>query len=158
MKVKDVMTPDAKAISINGNLAEAAREMWENDCGVLPIVKEDGKVVGMITDRDICMATAMRNEVPSRIPIGEVLNAVIFSAAPDDEVSDALKVMREHKVRRMPVLNADGELQGILSMNDIVLRAKGLNGKTPEIGYRDVVKTYQAICAHPVPMAKPATA
>src|SRR5262245_676406 len=158
MKVKDVMTPDAKAIWLTESLADAAREMWENDCGVLPVIKDSRKVIGVITDRDICMAAAIRDRSPSHISVEEVMNANLFSATPDDEVAHALKVMREHKIRRMPVLNAEGELEGILSMNDVVLRAKARNGKKPEIDYADVVKTYQAICEHPVPMAKPATA
>lgn len=157
MKVKDVMTPDAKAIWIKGSLADAAREMWENDCGALPIVKDDRKVVGIITDRDICMATAMRDRVPSRISVEEVMNGKIYSATPEEDVADVLRVMREHKIRRLPVLNAEGELEGIVSMNDIVLKAKGRNGKKPEIDYTDVVKTYQAICEHPVPMVQEAT-
>jgi CBS domain-containing protein len=158
MKVKEVMTPDARAIWITESLAAAAKEMWENDCGVLPIIKDGKKVVGMITDRDICMATAMRDRSPSSISVEEVMNGNIFSAAPDDDVTGALKVMREHKIRRLPVLNPEGELEGILSMNDIVLRAKSPNGKKPEIEYGEVVKTYQAICEHPLPMTREATA
>jgi CBS domain-containing protein len=158
MKVKEVMTTDAKAIWITGSLADAAREMWENDCGVLPIIKDGKKVVGMITDRDICMATAMRDRTPSHISVEEVMNSKIYSAAPEDDVSQVLKTMREHKIRRLPVLNAEGELKGIVSMNDIVLKAKARNGKKPEIDYADVVKTYQAICEHPVPMVQEATA
>ena len=158
MKVKEVMTPDAKAIWITESLADAAREMWDNDCGVLPIVKDGQKVVGMITDRDICMATAMRDRSPSHISVEEVMNSRIYSATPEDEISQALKTMREHKVRRLPVLNAEGKLEGIVSMNDIVLKAKSRNGKKAEIDYADVVKTYQAICEHPVPMAHEATA
>jgi CBS-domain-containing membrane protein len=158
MKVKEVMTPDAKAIWITESLADAAREMWDNDCGVLPIVKDGQKVVGMITDRDICMATAMRDRSPSHISVEEVMNSIIFSATPEDEISHALKTMREHKVRRLPVLDAEGKLQGIVSMNDIVLKAKSRNGEKPEIDYADVVKTYQAISEHPVPMVQEATA
>jgi len=158
MKVKDVMTPNARAIWITESLADAAREMWTNDCGVLPIVKDGRKVVGMITDRDICMATAIRDRTPSHISVEEVMSANIFSATPEEDVADALKLMREHKIRRLPVLNAEGELEGILSMNDVVLKAKSRNGKKPEIDYADVVKTYQAICEHPVPMVQEATA
>jgi CBS domain-containing protein len=66
--------------------------------------------------------------------------------------------MREHKIRRLPVLSLEGELQGIVSMNDIVLHAKARNGKKPPIDYSDVVKTYQAICEHPVPMVQAAVA
>ena len=74
MKVKDVMTPDTKAIWMTESLADAAKEMWENDCGVLPIIKDGRRVVGMITDRDICMATAMRDQSPSHISVEEVMS------------------------------------------------------------------------------------
>jgi len=157
MKVKDVMTPDAKAIWITESLADAAKEMWENDCGVLPIIKDGRKVVGMITDRDICMAAAMRDRNPSSISVEEVMNATVYAAEPEEDVAQALQTMREHKIRRLPVLNLEGELQGILSMNDIVLKAK-TNGKKAPIDYVDVVKTYQAICEHPLPMVQAATA
>lgn len=158
MKVKEVMTPDAKAIWITESLADAAKEMWENDCGVLPIIKDGRKVVGMITDRDICMATAMKNKSPSTISVEEVMNATVYATAAEEDVGQALHTMREHKIRRLPVLNPEGELQGIVSMNDIVLRAKERNGKKTQIAYADVVKTYQAICEHPLPMVQAATA
>lgn len=158
MKVKEVMTPDARAIWLTESLADAAKEMWENDCGALPIIKDRRKVVGMITDRDICMATAMRDRNPSHISVEEVMNQTVYTTELEADVEHALETMREHKVRRLPVLNAEGELEGILSMNDIVLRAKIHNGEEPPIGYADVVKTYQAICEHPLPMAQAATA
>jgi CBS-domain-containing membrane protein len=157
MKVKEVMTPDAKAIWITESLADAAKEMWENDCGALPIIKDGRKVVGMITDRDICMAAAMRDRNPSAVSVEEVMNRVVYAAEAEDDIEQALQTMREHKVRRLPVLNLEGELQGIVSMNDIVLKAKG-NGKKPKIDYGDVVKTYQAICEHPLPMVQAVTA
>jgi CBS-domain-containing membrane protein len=158
MKVKELMTPDAKAIWITQSLADAAREMWENDCGALPIIKDGRKVVGMITDRDICMASAMRDRNPAAISVEEIMNATVYAAEADEDIEQALQTMREHKIRRLPVLNLQGELEGILSMNDIVLHAQKQNGKKPEIDYTDVVKTYQAICEHPVPMVLPASA
>jgi len=155
MKVKEVMTPDAKAIWITESLADAAKEMWENDCGILPIIK-DRKVVGIITDRDICMATAMKDRSPSHISVEEVMSRTVYSAKPEEDVEHALETMRERKIRRLPVVNKEGELAGILSMNDVVLRAKTRNGKKPRIDYSDVVKTYQAICEHPTLMTKAA--
>src|SRR6266498_141948 len=149
MKVKDVMNPDAKAIWITESLADAAKERWEHDCGILPIIKDGRKVVGMITDRDICMATAMRDRNPSSISVEEVMNATVYAAEAEEDVEQALQTMREHKIRRLPVLNLGGELQGIVSMNDIVLKAKERNGKKPQIAYADVINTYQAICEHP---------
>lgn len=156
MRVKDVMTPDPKAIWLTESLAEAAKEMWANDCGILPIIKDRRKVVGMISDRDICMATAMKDRNPSSISVEEVMSKHVYFAMPEEDIIHALNTMREHKIRRMPVLNAEGELEGILSMNDIVLHAKARNGKKPAIDFVEVVKTYQAICEHPVPMAKAA--
>jgi len=158
MKVREVMTPDAKAIWITESLADAAKEMWENDCGALPIIKDGRKVVGMITDRDICMASAVRDRNPSGISVEEVMNTTVYAAEAEEDVEQALQTMREHKIRRLPVLNLEGELEGIVSMNDIVLKARVRNGEKPAIDYADVVKTYQAICEHPVPMAQPVTA
>jgi CBS domain-containing protein len=153
MKVKDVMTPHAKTIWLTESLEDAARMMWENDCGVLPIVK-DQKVVGMITDRDICMAAAMRNRNPSGISVEEVMTGQVYGVSPEDNIDHALQAMQQHQIRRLPVINAEGELEGILSMNDVVLNAKAADGKAADsIDYGDVVKTYQAICRHPVPAA-----
>jgi CBS domain-containing protein len=156
MKVKEVMTPDAKAIWLTESLSAAAQSMWENDCGILPVIKDGKKVVGVITDRDICMAAAIRDRNPSNISVEEVMNGTVFSAAANDDVNKALDIMRAHRIRRLPVVNEGGDLQGILSMNDIVLHAKTSNGKKPPIDYASVVKTYQAICEHPVPMTQAA--
>jgi CBS domain-containing protein len=150
MKVNEVMNPDPKAIWITESLADAAKSMWENDCGILPIIKDGRKVVGMITDRDICMGTAIRDVNPSRISVEEVMTGKVFSATPEDDLEQALQTMKEHRIRRLPIVNADGELAGILSMNDIVLKAKE-KGKE-QINYADVVDTYRAICEHPLPM------
>ena len=157
MKVKEVMTPDAKSIWLTQSLADAAKEMWENDCGALPVIKDAGKVVGILTDRDICMAGAMRDRSLSQISVEEIMNKQVFAAEADEDIKQALETMREHKIHRLPVLNLQGELTGIVSMNDIVLKAKPSNGKQSDIEYADVVKTYQAIGAHLVPMIMPET-
>ncbi len=152
MKVKEVMTPNAKAIWLTESLADAARLMWENDCGVLPIIKDGRKVVGLITDRDICMAASVRDRNPSAISVEETMTGQVFAVQPEDDIDEALQVMRQHRIRRLPVINQEGELEGILSMNDIVLQAN----EPDEFGA--VVKTYQAICQHPVPAAATASA
>lgn len=81
----------------------------------------------------------------------------VYAATPDEHVEQALQTMKEHRVRRLPVVSAEGELAGILSMNDIVLKARASNGKE-QIKYADVVETYQAICQHPLPMTTAAAA
>ena len=147
MKVKEVMTPAVKAIWLTESLGDAAKLMWDNDCGVLPVIKDGRKVIGMITDRDICMAVAMRDTSPSGISVEEVMTGQVFSVKPEDDIELALQTMKTNRVRRLPVLNADGELEGILSMNDLVRNATAT--KTSPIPFPEVVKTYQAICEPP---------
>jgi CBS domain-containing protein len=158
MKVKDVMTPDAQAIWLTESLADAANQMWQHNCGALPIIKDGRKVVGMITDRDICMAAAMRDRNPSSISVEEVMNRVVYAAEPEQDVAEALQTMREHKIRRLPVLNLEGELEGLLSMNDIVRRAHEAEGEEDGIEYAHVVQTYQSICDRSVPPLQPTPA
>lgn len=152
MKVKEVMAPNAQAIWLTESLTDAARMMWENDCGVLPIIKDCRKVIGMITDRDICMAMTMRDQSPSGISVEEVMSGRVYSVSPEDDIDKALQAMQENKIRRLPVVNEEGELEGILSMNDVVLHASD-DAAGDGIAYTDVVKTYQAICEHPRPAA-----
>ena len=157
MKVKDVMTPSATAIWLTQSLADAAKEMWDNDCGVLPIIKNGRKVIGMVTDRDICMAGAMRERSLSHISVEEVMTTRVYAAEADDDITEALQTMREHKIRRLPVLNPEGELEGILSMDDVMLKAKPADGKKPQIDYTAIVETYQAIVDHSRPMTETPT-
>jgi CBS domain-containing protein len=153
MKVKDIMTVNAKACVPTNSLADAARLMWDNDCGILPVVVEGGKVVGLITDRDICMAAATKGRNLSNIAVEDVISGNVFACKPEDEIKGALSTMRENKVRRLPVVAVDGKLQGVLSMNDVVLKAEETKDKkTPELSYGDVVNTYKSICQHRLPM------
>jgi CBS domain-containing protein len=156
MKVKEIMTPNVEAIWLTESLADAAELMWKHNCGVLPVIKDGRKVIGLITDRDICMAAVMRDSKPSTVSIEEVMTGQVYSVDPEDNVDQALEAMQEHKVRRLPVINAEGELEGILSMNDVVLHAD--DAATESIDYSDIVKTFQAICQHPAPAAASATA
>src|SRR6185369_9373583 len=128
----EIMTPNPKAIWLTESLVDAAELMWKNDCGVLPIIRDGRKVIGMITDRDICMAVTMRDMNPSGVSVEEVMTGQVYSVNPEDDLDQALETMQEHKIRRLPVVNAEGELEGILSMNDVVLNAKsdGVSGNS----------------------------
>jgi CBS domain-containing protein len=152
MKVNEVMTSRTSVCDLNASLAEAAKAMWDNDCGILPVLKDGKELVGLITDRDICMAIAMRDRVPSAISVEEVMTGEVYSVTSDDDVQRALETMRQHKVRRLPVVDVDGKLTGMLSMNDVTLRAeKTANNRTPNLSFRDVMETYKAICTHAIP-------
>ena len=149
MKVKDVMTSGAKACMPETSLAEAATLMWESDCGALPVLNVEDRVVGIITDRDICFGATTTTRPPSEVSVCEVITGRVFACGPEDDIREALAIMRRERVRRLPVVEADGRLRGIVSMNDVVLRAEEkAKGKAPELSYGDVVETYKAICAH----------
>jgi CBS domain-containing protein len=153
MKVKEIMTVNSKACTPTNSLADAAQLMWDNDCGILPVVVGGGKVVGLITDRDICMAAVTKGRNLSNIAVEDVISGEVFACKPEDEVRTALTTMRDNKVRRLPVVAADGKLKGVLSMNDVVLNAEETKDKkAPELSYSDVVNTYKSICQHRLPM------
>lgn len=147
MKVQDVMTYDVKTCRPETNLADAAMRMWRGDCGVLPVVTNGKKVVGVITDRDICMASATKHRDPAQICVKEVMSGKVFTSSPDTDIHEALKIMQNKQVRRLPIISAeDGRLEGILSMNDVALKAQ--EGTHADLSADDVEQTMRAICTH----------
>lgn len=124
MKVSDIATRKARSCDTGTNLAAAAWIMWENDCGIVPIADRANKVVGLLTDRDICMAVATRRALASDITAGDVMSGKVYSCRLGDDVRVALRTMAEHAVRRLPVVNEAAELQGVLSLSDVVLAAR----------------------------------
>jgi CBS domain-containing protein len=149
MKVRDLMTINAITCSPETNLATAAGLMWDNDCGLLPVTDDDGKVIGLITDRDICIAVGTRHRLASDIPVSEVVSGRVHACAPQDRVRDVLQSMREAKVRRLPVISDDGKLQGVMSISDVVLHAEEAHGKqTRKLSHQDAIGTLKAVCGH----------
>ncbi|MDF0676038.1 MAG: CBS domain-containing protein [Nitrospira sp.] len=149
MKVQDMMTSDAQCCSPDTNLATAAKMMWDSDCGALPVVRINGQVVGMITDRDICVAAATKNKPPSEITVWETTSGKAYTCRPTDDVHMALDIMKRERVRRIPVVDEDGVLRGIIAMNDFLLVAQEAKGKNvPAVSYEDVVHAMKAISAH----------
>jgi CBS domain-containing protein len=112
MNVRDIMVHPVQSCGPETNLAAAAMMMWDSDCGVLPVVNFEGKVVGMITDRDICMATATKNRPPSEITVFETITGQVYTCRPDEDVHNAMEMMAKHQVRRLPVVDDEGHLIG----------------------------------------------
>jgi CBS domain-containing protein len=151
MKVQEVMTSGVKSCRPELNLAAAAGIMWDNNCGVLPVVNEAGRVMGMITDRDIAIAVATRGRPASEITVGEVMSGEVTSCTLDEDIKSALKKMGQARVRRVPIINREGLLQGILSLDDAAIHAQeGKRGQMPALSYEDVMNTYKAICERPL--------
>lgn len=151
MKVQDIMTSDVQCCGPDTNLAAAAKMMWDSDCGALPVLNVQGQVLSMITDRDICMATATKNKPASDIIVWETVSGKAYTCHLSDDVRTALDIMKREKVRRLPVVDEEGMLQGIVAMNDLVLLAgEAKGGKSPALSYEDVVRTMKAISSHRV--------
>ena len=120
MKVRDVMTQAAVCCGADTNAAAAVELLWVRNCGMLPVVGADNKLLGVVTDRDLCIAVGTRNRLAGDLFIGEVATRNVFTCKPDDEIHEALGTMASKQVRRLPVVNAEGVLQGLLSMDDII--------------------------------------
>jgi CBS domain-containing protein len=144
MRVKEVMVGTPISCNTETNLASAVEMLWIRNCGMLPVVGNDGKVVGVVTDRDICIALGTRDQLPGEVTVGEVMSGKLFFCAPDDDVRSALDTMRREKVRRLPVVGNDGIIQGVLSMDDLVHLA-GDRSRMAELTYEDVLNTFKAI-------------
>lgn len=145
MKVSEVMCRPVSSCSEDTSLPVAARRMGENDCGVLPVVREK-RVVGMITDRDVCLAVGNLSRHPTDTLVRDVMTRDVALCRTDDDVRDALSVMANRQVRRLPVLDAAGTLQGVVSMDDLVLRAEAPDAsRTPALSERDVLDTLRRI-------------
>lgn len=146
MKVKDIMMGTPYYCQLETNLGSATELMWNANCGFLPVESADGKVIGVITDRDICIALGTRNRPAGEITVAEVLTGKLYSCSPDDDIHMALQTLKEATVRRLPVVAQNGTLVGVLSMDDILLRTEPSSvGKEPELSSDEVVRTFRSI-------------
>jgi CBS-domain-containing membrane protein len=146
MTVRDLTNFDVKTCGPDMDLAMAAKIMWDCDCGVVPVVDDERKILGMVTDRDICIAAATRASKASDIRVRDVMSQAIASCSAGDDVQTALSIMKQRRVRRLPVLDDRGRLAGILSINDLVMRADCRAGAVvPGTAFLDTMK---AICEH----------
>ena len=151
MVVREIAARDAKSLSPDADLASAAKIMWDCDCGAVPVVNEDRRVIGMVTDRDICIAAATRAAVPSTIQVKDVMSREVASCKADDDVRNALKIMKERRIRRLPVLDSEGRLSGMLSINDLVMRTETRAGAAvPGELFLDTLKAISAHTHEPV--------
>ncbi len=148
MTAKDLMTANVKSCGADADLASVARIMWDSDCGTVPVVNGEQNVIGMITDRDICIAAATRSTAPANIRVREVMSGRVHKCFSEDTVSTVLKTMKERRVRRLPVLDQQERLVGIISMNDLVARADRHSGAN--VPGDEFLATLKSICGHSV--------
>jgi CBS domain-containing protein len=148
MKVQEICTRAVKCCSRETSAAEAADLMWEADCGILPVVDEAGRVVGVVTDRDICMALALTRQSAAELPIRSLLPQILHTCRLSDEVRDSLRTMRIHRVRRLPVVDGAGILKGMLSLSDLARAARPEALADPtDLTDEDIALALKTICS-----------
>jgi CBS-domain-containing membrane protein len=123
MLVNSLMTPNPAACRSCETLQDAARIMWERDVGAVPVIDACGRVIGVVTDRDVCMAAFTQGRLLSTIPIPVAMSRCIYTCQSHDDVGLAEGLMREARVRRLPVVDREGKLVGMLSLNDLAREA-----------------------------------
>jgi CBS domain-containing protein len=121
-RVRDIMTPNPIFSPPDASIQSVARLMSETNCGEIPICK-DGKVVGIVTDRDVTCRTVARGLDPSLTRASDVMTLLPVTVYENDPVRKAIEVMEQEAVRRVPVVDANGVMVGILSQVDIAVRA-----------------------------------
>lgn len=123
MRVKEVMTEDVKSCRVEDSLNVPAQLMWDHDCGCVPVLEGNGKVRAIITDRDICMAAYTQGKPLREIPVASAMSREVWSASPSDSLAAAERLMAEKKVRRLPIVDSEGKLVGIVSLHDVAREA-----------------------------------
>jgi CBS domain-containing protein len=122
-KVHEVMTKRPRGVSPDTPLSQVAAVMESEDIGAVPVVEGD-ELVGMVTDRDIVIRAVAKGKNPSGMPVREIFSREVVAVGPDDDLSNALELMASHQVRRVPVVDQENRLVGIVSQADVALEAK----------------------------------
>lgn len=139
MKIADLMTRDPQTIAPDDTLRRAAELMDDLDVGVLPVC-DAGRLVGMVTDRDITVRATAAGESPEAAKVGEIMTTDLRWCYEDEDVEGAERMMRQAQIRRLPVLDRDRRLVGVLSLGDLAAK-----------GARDVGETLDIISQPPQP-------
>ena len=143
MKVRDIMTAEVFCVGSAQSLSDAARLMWEHNCGSAPVVDENNRMQGMVTDRDIAMAAYINGGSLNAIPVSVAQSKHIACCKPDDEIDDVQHMMQIHQVHRIPVVDSNCQPVGIVSLNDIACAYKA---GTKGLKAQDISRTLAAIC------------
>jgi CBS domain-containing protein len=147
MKIADIMKRDVEICGPDDNVATAASRMWDGDIGCIPVVSESGQVVGMITDRDICMAALTRGRPLHEIPVASVMSKEISSCLPEATLIEAGEIMRARQVRRLPVIDSEASLVGVVSLGDMARFAgQEIGRRNHNLSAQAVVATLAAVC------------
>jgi len=149
MRVEELMTKQVKSCGPGDTLDRAAQLMWDNDCGCLPVCAGDGvnRVVGVITDRDICMSALFQGKPLHDLHVEDAMARQLLACRPSDSLVDVEKTLRQARIRRLPVVDEQGALIGMIALADLAREAaRESTAAKQEITETEVGDTLAAIC------------
>lgn len=141
--VDELMKGPVYTCNPTDSLNTAARLMWERDCGAIAVIDESGELVGIVTDRDICIAAYTQGKLLHAIPVATAMATRVQYCRPDDSIETAEQLMREHRIRRVPVVDSNKRPIGLLSLDDLARDADSRGEIEVE---RQFVRTAAAVC------------
>jgi len=121
-RIRELMTSNPRSLESGSTVMEAARLMRDEDAGIIPVV-EGEKLVGTVTDRDIAIRVVAEGRSPESVTVGEIASRELVTIDPQQDLDEALRLMARHQVRRLPVVEEDGKLVGIVAQADVAKRA-----------------------------------
>ncbi len=148
MRIENIMKRDVTVCAENDNLNTAARLIWDKDCGCLPVISADGNgaIVGMLSDRDICVAAYTQGKTLAEIPVTVAMANSVLSCKASDDLALAEAMMREARIHRIPVVDRDGKVVGIVSLSDIARNSLSIGDGKVALGTQaEVTRTLAAI-------------
>ncbi len=124
MKCKDVMTPNPRYCSPQDRSIEPAKIMRDEDVGIVPIADEDKKLLGVVTDRDLCLAVVAEGKNPQEVKVSDTMTekGELVTCQPEDDIEKAVSLMQENQVRRIPVVDDQNRIVGMIAQADIALK------------------------------------
>ncbi len=143
MLVSEIMKRPPATCKTSDSVTEAAKIMHDHKCGFVPVVDPHGAVVGVVTDRDVCMIVGDKNRAMTHVSVQDAMSRPMFSCYGDENVKTTLATMAKRHVRRLPVLDKHGHLQGVLSIDDIIQAPPRRGSPSAE----DIVSALKGICA-----------
>jgi CBS domain-containing protein len=151
VKVSELMRADVRSCRPTDTLDRAAQIMWDEDCGCVPVVDRERNVVGMITDRDACMAAYTQGRMLGGVTVQRAMSKDAACCRTGDDVEAALRLMGEKQVRRLPVVDTSRHLAGVLSLSDVVLAMAGSKDAGRRKRYAEEILETMAAITHPRP-------
>lgn len=150
MNVQDIMTTDIATCGPETNLELIANMMWNKNCGSIPVLNQSGQPLGVVTDRDIAMGCALNHKPLWELAAQDLLGGrEVHCCRATDSIKNSLQQMSQNHIRRLPVVDDNGCLVGMLSLGDIVAYAESeMPGKIPEISFGETINTLKQVYIH----------